>query len=278
MDLRKKAVALLGLHFGEKMLILPNVTNPIGARILAERGFGAVATPSAGIAEQLGVKDGENVPFDVLLFVLKQIVECTELPVTADIERGYADDLDGLAQNVRALLDIGVAGINIEDGLDVGLRDVDEQVERITTVRSVCETAGVHMVINARVDVFSASVGANCAALSEDEKIAVAIERAAAYQAAGADVIYPIGAKLENSVQRLVAGIELPINILALPDALPLKKLEAMGVARVSLGPFLFRASVGTMIEVIDQMAAYGDYSVFSDKFPEGGLGKFLQS
>lgn len=87
MNLREKAAALLALHHAEKMLILPNVTTPLGARVLEDRGFGAVATPSAGIAEQLGVKDGENVPFDVLLFILKQIVDASELPVTADIER-----------------------------------------------------------------------------------------------------------------------------------------------------------------------------------------------
>lgn len=276
MKIQEKAEVLLRLHHAEKMLILPNITTPLGALVLADRGFGAVATPSAGIAEQLGVKDGENVPFDVLLFILKQIVEATELPVTADIERGYADDLHDLAENVKALLDIGVVGINIEDSMDkeyaTGLRDVEEQVERIKTVRSVCDELNVHMVINARVDVFVA-----CAELSEDEKIAVAIERAAAYKAAGADVIYPIGAKLESSIAALVAGIELPINIIALPNALPLKKLEDMGVKRVSLGPFLFRATMGTMIEVIDEMAAYGDYSVFADKFPEGGLDKFLQ-
>ena len=272
MNLHEKAKSLLALHHADKILILPNITNPIGARILQDRGFGAVATPSAGIAEQLGVKDGENVPFDVLLFILKQIVDATDLPVTADIERGYADDLQGLAGNVRGLLDIGVAGINIEDGFDDGLRDIDEQVERIKTVRSVCVELGIHMVINARVDVFSV-----CDGLSEDEKIAVAIERAAAYQAAGADVIYPIGAKLENSVKRLLLGIALPLNILALPDALPLKKLEALGVARASLGPFLFRAAIGTMIEVIDKMKAYGDYSVFASKLPEDGLGKFLK-
>lgn len=272
MNLREKSEILLALHHADKILILPNITNPIGARILQDRGFGAVATPSAGIAEQLGVKDGENVPFDVLLFILKQIVDATDLPVTADIERGYADDLQGLAENVRGLLDIGVAGINIEDGLDDGLRDIDEQVERITTVRSVCDVANIHMVINARIDVFSA-----CGELSEVEKVAVAIERAAAYQAAGADVIYPIGAKLENSVKQLLLGIKLPLNILALPDALPLKELETLGVARVSLGPFLFRAAIGTMIEVIDEMKAYGDYSVFVDKLPKGGLGKYLK-
>lgn len=189
---------------------------------------------------------------------------------------GYADDLVGLAQNVRALLDIGVVGINIEDSLDkdyeTGLRSVEEQVARIESIRSVCDELSVHMVINARVDVFV--VGTE---LNEDEKIEICIERAAAYKAAGADVIYPIGAKLESTIEQLVAGIELPINILALPDALPLKQLEKMGVARVSLGPFLFRATMGTMIEVIDEMKAYGDYSVFSDKFPEGGLGKFLK-
>lgn len=272
MKLQNKAEVLLALHHADKMLILPNITNPIGARILQDRGFGAVATPSAGIAEQLGVRDGENVPFDVLLYILKQIVDATELPVTADIERGYADDLHGLAANVRALLDIGVVGINIEDSLDAGLRDVGEQIDRIRTVRAVCKAVGIEMVINARVDVFSV-----CGELNENAKIAVTIERAAAYKAAGADVIYPIGAKLENSVMQLVAGIELPLNILALPDALPLKKLESIGVKRVSLGPFLFRAAVGTMIEVIDEMAVYGEYSVFSDKFPDGGLGKFLK-
>lgn len=272
MYLGQKAEALLALHHAKKMLILPNVTMPLGAQILESRGFGAVATPSAGIAEQLGVKDGENVPFDVLLFILKQIVDATDLPVTADVERGYADNLRDLADNIKALLNIGIVGINIEDSLDAGLRGVDEQVERITTVRSVCDELGIHMVINARVDVFTA-----CADLPESEKIDIAVERAAAYKAAGADVIYPIGARQAATISRLVEGIELPINIIALPNALPLQQLEDLGVARVSLGPFLFRAMAGTMIDIIDEMRDYGDYSVFADKFPEDGLSGFLK-
>lgn len=276
MKLQTKAKKLLALHHADKMLILPNITTPLGARILAERGFGAVATPSAGIAEQMGVQDGEKLDFDVLLYMLMQIARATDLPVTADIERGYADDFLQLAQNVEQLLDAGIVGINIEDSLDVGLRDVEQQARRIKTVRSVCEARGIHMVINARVDVFIVETESGVV-LSEDEKIAIAIERAAAYKAAGADVIYPIGAKLESTVERLVAGIELPLNIIALPDALPLKQLENMGVARVSLGPFLFRATMGTLIEVIDEMKNYGDYSSFADKFPEGGLDKFLK-
>lgn len=276
MSSQQKAKALLALHHADKMLILPNITNPIGARILEQRGFGAVATPSAGIAEQLGVHDGEKVPFDTLLFILKQIVDATDLPVTVDIERGYADDLAGLAGNMKALLNIGVVGINIEDSLDknyqTGMRDIDEQVKRIICVRSACDEVGIHMVINARIDVF-----ASCPELSEDEKIAICIERAAAYKAAGADVIYPIGAKQEDTIKRLVTAIDLPLNMLALPSALPLRELEALGVKRVSLGPFLFRATVGTMIEVIDEMKAYGDYSVFADKFVKKGLSKFLK-
>ncbi|MCJ8324048.1 MAG: isocitrate lyase/phosphoenolpyruvate mutase family protein [Rhizobiales bacterium] len=277
MNLQKKAEQLLALHHGDKMLILPNITTPMGARILQDREFGAVATPSAGIAEQLGLQDGEIVPFEVLLFVLKQIVEATDLPVTADIERGYAADLGHLKQNISQLLNVGIVGVNVEDSLHEqsekqGLRDLAEQMKRIAAIRASAEQQRVHLVINARIDVFVA-----CPKLSLDEKIATAIERAAAYKAAGADVIYPIGAKTETTIEQLLTAIDLPLNILALPDALPLRKLEQMGVARVSLGPFLYRATVGTMIEVIDAMQAYGDYGVFNDRIPKDGLGKFLK-
>jgi hypothetical protein len=122
-----KAQALLDLHTNGKLLILPNVWNPIGARMLEGKGFSAVATASAAIAESLGYGDGEQIKLETMLEMVGRIVSSVNLPVSADFEAGYSDSITGLQENISRLIDTGAVGINFEDGLDDSsrLRPID---------------------------------------------------------------------------------------------------------------------------------------------------------
>ncbi|MBK9096580.1 MAG: isocitrate lyase/phosphoenolpyruvate mutase family protein [bacterium] len=130
---KRKAELFLSLHNSNKILLLPNIWDPIGARILQSKGFPAVATASAAISASLGYKDGEKIKFTTHLEIIKRIADSVDIPVTADIESGYASDISTLKENINLLLNTGAVGINLEDsiGKEGVLRNINEQADRI---------------------------------------------------------------------------------------------------------------------------------------------------
>ena len=188
-DQETRARSLLDLHTSGRLLVLPNIWTPIGAKILQSQGYPAVATASAAVSAVLGFADGERISRATLIDVLARICRAVDVPVTADIEAGYGASLSDLADALDAVIDTGVVGINIEDGLQGGgLRPLDDQCERIAKVREVAASRGLHLVINARVDAF---VSGDFPSL--EERIEEAVVRARAYVEAGADCVYPMG-------------------------------------------------------------------------------------
>ena len=153
---QKKAKQFLALHKQDKLLVLPNIWNPITARILEAKGFPAAATASAAISSSLGYQDGEKINLSTHLDIIKRIVDSVDIPVTADIESGYAAEISELKESTDKIIDTGVAGINIEDSKDGEgvIRDMNEQCDRIATVREVSKERKVHLIINARIDCF----------------------------------------------------------------------------------------------------------------------------
>jgi 2-methylisocitrate lyase-like PEP mutase family enzyme len=271
---RDKAERLLALHTGGSLLILPNVWDVVGARILQARGFPAVATASAGISTSLGFRDGERIRRDTLLDIVARIARGVEVPVTADIEAGYAGTIPSLEDTTRAVLDTGVVGINLEDGIGDGraLRPVDEQCTRIAAVRETAARAGVHLVINARIDsYYVTSAFATAGDATED-----AVARAAAYAKAGADCVYPIGPADEKTVRELRARITAPINILGSANAAPLPVLESIGVNRVSFGPFVQRALLRKFVDIADALRERKDASGMKDMLSRAAVNEFL--
>lgn len=240
----EKADLLKKLHHSGKMLVLPNIWDAAGAVLLENLGYPAVATASAAIARAHGYEDGERIPFDFLLGIVAQIVKAVSVPVTVDIEAGYAADNELLKSNIRRLIAAGVAGINIEDS-DVRSREllpVDEQVEKLKVIGRVAERENTRLFINARTDVFLLNPE-----LPEDQKLALAIERGRAYVEAGADGIYPIFATEEGTLKTLVNALKVPINVIAKTNAPDLDILQRLGVARVSFGPNVHRATLLSM-------------------------------
>jgi 2-methylisocitrate lyase-like PEP mutase family enzyme len=259
---QKKAESFLALHKQDKLLVLPNIWNPIGALILEAKEFPAAATASAAISSSLGYRDGEKIKLSTHLDIIDRIVKSVDIPVTADIESGYASDIKSLKDCINKIIDTGVAGINIEDSLEEegSLRTTKEQCERIATVRKVSEERGLHLVINARVDCFLSNTKKQ-----KEQVIEETIKRADDYTKAGADVVYPVGVLDLETITTLRKEISTPINILGSHKTIPLKTMQDIGINRVTFGPFLFRSALKKFVNIIEELSDLGSYESFSD-------------
>lgn len=246
-----KAAILRQLHAGPKILVLPNAWDVASARIFEDAGFPAIATTSAGVANSLGFPDGQHVSREEMLDVIDRIVRAVSVPVTADVESGYGD----AAGTAQALADIGAAGMNLEDSLKTDARvlvDLDAQVKTLEAVR-----AGTDLVINARTDVFLMSIGDPATRLDR------AIERLQAYAAAGADCVFVPGVRDAETIRALTALGR--VNILAVAGTPPIVELERLGVARVSVGSGVMRASMGLTQRIAKELRDQGTYSSMTD-------------
>ncbi|MBI5840609.1 MAG: isocitrate lyase/phosphoenolpyruvate mutase family protein [Chloroflexi bacterium] len=271
---KSKARVFLSLHTNGELLVLPNIWNPIGARVLEAKGYPAVATASAAIAESLGYADGENIKLETMLDILFRISRSVSVPVTADIEAGYSDSLDSLKETISQVIQTGVVGINIEDSLVEGgsLRSAAEQCERIAAIREAASAQGLHLVINARVDGFLSD-----SFKSEKEKIEGTVTRARLYAEAGADCIYPIGPGDHKTLDMLRKRISTPLNVLASSKALGLTELHQLGINRVSFGPYIFRSCLSKFTDIADELKKFGEYDCFAERtLSRTDVGKFL--
>ena len=259
---KAKAQTFLSLHTNGELLMLPNIWNPIGARVLEYQGYPAVATASASIAESLGYEDGERIRLETMLEILSRISRSVSLPVTADIEAGYADTIETLKENILRVMETGVVGINLEDSLVEGgpLRSEAEQCERIAAVREVASSHDLHLVINARVDSFLSDSFS-----SREERVEVAIQCARSYVEAGADCIYPIGPGDLETLSQLRKRIFAPIDIFASPEDINLKDLQQLGINRVSFGPQVFRSCLSKFVGITAELKGLGNYECFAE-------------
>ncbi len=230
--LRTKAERLQALIDAPETLVLPNVWDVAGARIVAEAGFPAIATSSAGIAWSLGYADGEQITRDEMLFMVRRIAAAVDLPVTADMEAGYGEAPDAVAATVRATLEAGAVGANIEDSSSQGaghpLLDFELSVARIAAGRAAADDACVPFVINARTDGFYPGLS--------EEAFADSVRRANAYLEAGANCVFVPFVRDAAMIRRLVGAIDGPVNILAAAPSPPIPEMQKLGVARVSIG------------------------------------------
>jgi len=259
-DQQRKAQALLDLHSGPRILRFPNVWDSIGARVLASKGYPAVATASSAISSSLGFGDGEKIARQTMLQVVSRISRAVNVPVSADMEAGYADSLDELEETIHGLIDTGAVGINLEDSLEEGgsLRPIDEQAERLSKVRETAAARGLHLVINARVDSFISDQFSD-----REERVEDAVTRAQAYTRAGADCIYPMGPGDAETLQLLRNRISGPFNALATPGAVPLETMAAIGINRVSFGPYIFRSCLRKFADIADALTQSESYECF---------------
>ena len=262
-DQRQKAEALLALHHGSDLFLLPNAWDVSSAAVFAQGKFNAIGTTSAGIAATLGYADGQEMSLEDNLDVVRRIARYTSLPVSADMESGYANTIEGVAHTARAVLEAGAVGLNIEDGDCAGespLADISFQSDKIRAMRETADSLDIRLVINARTDVF----------LVNDDgrrKLDHAIERGNAYRQAGADCVFvpDTGNLDEKAIQALVNEIDAPINIIAGENTPTIAELQEIGVSRVSVGPRPMRALLSLLREIGDELSTSGTYKTMSD-------------
>lgn len=255
---KAKALQLRQLHEGSEPLLLANVWDVASARIVEQLGFKALATTSAGIANLLGYPDGENIAAKEMLEWVGRIVRAVELPVTADLEAGY--DLDDVNTLVTEMIAIGAVGLNIEDADHAtrSLLDVKTQAERIATIREIASNLDVPVVINARTDAYMLDT------VKDQDRFAIAAERARAYRQAGADCIFVPGLHDIEIIKELLQATPGPINILAGPGSPSVSELARVGVRRISLGSSPNRAALGLLRAIGQELIGTGTYDQLS--------------
>jgi 2-methylisocitrate lyase-like PEP mutase family enzyme len=243
-----KAEDLRSQHHSDKLLILPNIWEPLGAKLLELTGYPSIATASVSTALANGFVDGERISFAELMGVVKKISSAVHIPVTVDIERGYAKSIMELKENIRLLIESGGVGINIEDSLpdQSGFYPIEDQCKKIEAVRETGIKYGVSIVINARTDIFL---------FKKDENAAErAIERIKAYKKAGADCAYPILINNYEDIKRVVQAVEMPVNVNLLKPIADLEQLKKIGVARVSVGPQFLNHVLSYMKQLAEEL------------------------
>jgi 2-methylisocitrate lyase-like PEP mutase family enzyme len=238
-DLQSRCDLLRSLHSPGAPLLLPNAWDVATARAVVAAGFPVVATTSWGVAGALGYEDHENAPADEMFAAAARIARGVEVPVTVDAEAGYGMEP---AELVAALGSAGAAGCNLEDTDHAtgGLRDPDRHAEWLRAVREAASADGYRLVINARVDVFLGPYLAGAGPETQAELVPEALRRAHAYIEAGIDCVYPIILSETDALRHFMSEIRGPVNVIRGAQSPSLAELAALGVARVSWGPYLY--------------------------------------
>jgi 2-methylisocitrate lyase-like PEP mutase family enzyme len=271
---KSKAIAFRAMHSGPRILLLPNAWDVISARLFEESGFGAAATTSAGIAFALGYPDGEKITRAEMLQVVARIARAVHVPLTADLEAGYGDRPEDAAQTAREAIESGAVGINLEDTinkLEHPLADLALQLQRIHAVKEAATQAGVPIVLNARTDIYLRQVG------TPETRYDLALKRLSAFRDAGADCLFLPGVRDPETIGRMVADLQFPINILAGPGSPSVPELERLGVARVSLGSGLLRAALGLVRRMAEELKGTGTYDTLAGAPAHAELNRLLE-
>lgn len=226
----------------EGLLILPNAWDAGSAVVVERAGAKAIATSSAAVAWAHGYPDGEAIPADALIATIGEIVRAVNVPVSADIEAGYARDVEAVGEFVARVIEAGAVGINIEDGRE----SPDLLCAKIERVRRVAGRAGAELWVNARVDVYLHKLAEGEAAYDET------MRRAHRYTGAGAHSIFVPGAVEESTIGKLAREISLPLNVLAWPGLPDAARLKELGVRRLSAGAGLAKAALGRTYELAE--------------------------
>lgn len=248
----EKAALFLSLHRAGRPLLLPNAWDAGSARVLASLGFDALATTSSGHAATLGRVDG-SVTLEEALAHAAQLVEATELPVSADLENGFADDPQEVAETVRLAVEAGLAGCSIEDYTgdpDDPIYELDLAAERIAAAAGAAHDGPVRLVLTGRAENY----------LHGRKHLDDTITRLRTYQEAGADVLYAPGLSDRQDIRDVVEALDRPVNVLARPGAPPVNELAELGVARVSVGGAFAFAALGSLVEAASELRDQGTY------------------
>jgi len=248
-SIQDRGSELRRLHDAPELLQVINVWDAVSARVVADLpDTRALATASHSIAATFGYEDGEKIPLDLMLDMIGRIVATTDLPVSADLEGGYGN----AGETIRRAIGVGAVGANLEDRM----RPFDEAVTAVREAVRAAEAEGVPFALNARTDVYLRGTRN-----TDEEKAEEAIRRGRAFLDVGATCVFVPGLLDEATVKRLVGGLgERRLSVIAVPGSLPPQRLEELGVARVSYGPWTQRVALTALRETAS--ALYGGRSL----------------
>ncbi|MBD1583141.1 isocitrate lyase/PEP mutase family protein [Pseudoalteromonas sp. S16_S37] len=248
------------LHTQVQPLLLCNVWDVPSAQIAQELGFAAIGTSSAAIANVLGKQDGEEVCFAELLNVVAAIAQHSSLPLSVDIEAGYADSPQEVANNIIKLAKLGVVGINIEDSTVANgqrtLVDAEKFAHKLSAIKAQLTQAQVDIFINVRSDTYLLNV---------EKPLEASLHRAALYQQAGADGLFYPCLHLATDIQAITSVTTLPINVMCVPELVDFDTLKNLGVKRISMGNFVHQAMLSSFKATLTAITASGAFTTLFD-------------
>lgn len=272
-----QAELFASLHQAGDPLLLANAWDVASAVAIAAAGAKAIATTSAGVAWSVGVPDGADLGAERAAAAISRIAAAVPLPVSADIEAGYGDSPDAVAATVRAVVEAGAVGVNLEDRRagSSSLFEPSEQADRLAAARAAASvlapvSGAASVWINARTDVFLSG-----ASTSTSAAVAAALRRAAAYKAAGADSLFVPGLVDLAAIAELAAG-PLPVAVMVWPGAPTVAELAAAGAVRISLGSAIAQAAYGVATRAAAELFTTGTYDSNADGFDYGTMNDAL--
>lgn len=242
------------LHTSEKFFLLGNVWNVQSALVYEKMGLKALGTSSYAVAHSLGYEDGENMPFDEYLYIIKRIKASTQIPLSVDLEAGYGETSESIVNNIQALHKIGVAGINIEDSSvsanERKIKDPKEFALQLEQISNELSNRGIEMFLNVRCDSFIMNLPD---ALSE------AMLRIKLYEQAQIDGLFIPCITREEDIESIAKATELPLNVLCVPGLPNFERLQLLGVKRISTGNFVNSKIYTDMEHIAGKMIADQD-------------------
>ncbi len=219
------------LHNQNQPLLIANTWDAISSKAAEKAGFQVIGTSSHAIANILGYEDGENIPFEEMFFMIEKIAKSTSLLVSADFESGYSDDPQQVAKNVEKLVDAGILGINLEDGLtngkDRSLGDISVLTDKIKAIKSHLQSKGKDIYINARIDTYTTK---HADAINET------LKRIKAYETAGADGFFVPLINTDEDIKAVLETTQLPLNVFMKDGLKTYEEFATLGVHRISYG------------------------------------------
>lgn len=234
------------LHAPGQLLVLANAWDAASARLVETLGGAAIATSSAAVAWAHGARDGEHLSWERLLTSTRDIVRAVRVPVSVDFERGYGTSAADVADAVCHLAEIGVAGVNLEDGTE----SPEVLASKLRASREALQRKGWDVFLNARTDVVLRRMLQGTEALDE------VVRRAKRYVEAGCDGLFVPGLSTAESLARIASEVQVPLNVWAAPNLPPIEQLRALGVRRVSVGPRLALTALSAAKRDAEQVLA----------------------
>lgn len=233
----------------DDFLILPNAWDAVTARVVEAAGAKAIATSSAAVAWAHGYADGHHLPFEKLVAAVEEIARVVSVPVSADAEGGYSDDVDTVGRNIAALIEAGAVGINLEDGK----APHELHLRKIEAARAVAERLGVDLYINARTDVYLKQL------VPPERAVEETLRRGRACLEAGASGLFAPFVIKPDEIAAIAAGVPMPLNVIAWPGVPKTTELRRLGVRRLSAGTKIATAALRAVRDAAAGFLGDGD-------------------